>query len=91
MNNAGYGYLSSVEEGDEDEIRNQLEANVFGLFALTRAVLPGMRERREGRIINNTSAYGLFGLAGGYYRASKHVLEGFSDALAPKESRWASM
>ena len=43
VNNAGYGYQSSVEEGDEAEIRAQFDANVFGLFALTRAVLPGMQ------------------------------------------------
>jgi EmrB/QacA subfamily drug resistance transporter len=83
VNNAGYGYLSSVEEGDEDEIRDQFETNVFGLFALTRAVLPGMRRRCHGHIISNTSANGLFGLAStGYYAASKHAVEGFSDALA---------
>jgi EmrB/QacA subfamily drug resistance transporter len=83
VNNAGYGYLSSIEEGDDREIRDQFEANVFGLFALTRAVLPGMRKRRQGYIINNTSANGQFGLASaGYYAASKHAVEGFSDALA---------
>ncbi len=48
VNNAGYGYLTTVEEGEEKEIRAMFDANVFGLFALTRAVLPGMRKRRKG-------------------------------------------
>jgi len=82
VNNAGYGYQSSVEEGDEAEIRAQFDANVFGLFAMTRAVLPGMRARRKGHVINITSVAGLVGFQGsGYYAASKHAVEGFSDAL----------
>ena len=87
VNNAGYGYQSSVEEGDEAEIRAQFEANVFGLFAMTRAVLPGMREQRGGAIVNITSVAGLVGFpASGYYAASKHAVEGFSDALAAEVS-----
>ncbi|MET0747169.1 MAG: oxidoreductase [Rhizobium sp.] len=83
VNNAGYGYQSSIEEGDDDAIRTQFDANVFGLFAMTRAVLPGMRKRRRGHIINITSVAGLVGFPGsGYYAASKHAVEGFSDALA---------
>jgi NAD(P)-dependent dehydrogenase (short-subunit alcohol dehydrogenase family) len=83
VNNAGYGYQSSVEEGDDAEIRAQFDANVFGLFAVTRAVLPGMREQRSGAIVNVTSVAGLVGFpASGYYAASKHAVEGFSDALA---------
>ena len=83
VNNAGYGYQSSVEEGVAEEIRAQFEANVFGLFAMTRAVLPGMRERRRGHIINITSVAGLCGFPGsGYYAASKHAVEGFSEALS---------
>jgi NAD(P)-dependent dehydrogenase (short-subunit alcohol dehydrogenase family) len=83
VNNAGYGYQSTVEEGVEAEIRAQFDANVFGLFAMTRAVLPGMRERRQGHIINITSVAGLVGFQGSaYYAASKHAVEGFSDALA---------
>ncbi|MEG8039694.1 oxidoreductase [Sphingomonas sp. LR60] len=82
VNNAGYGYQSSIEEGEEDEIRAQFDANVFGLFAMTRAVLPGMRERRQGAIVNITSVAGLVGFpSSGYYAASKHAVEGFSDAL----------
>jgi NAD(P)-dependent dehydrogenase (short-subunit alcohol dehydrogenase family) len=83
VNNAGYGYQSSIEEGVEAEIRAQFDANVFGLFALTRAVLPGMRAKRAGRIISITSLAGFIGYQGsGYYAASKHAVEGWSDALA---------
>ncbi|MGK9052231.1 oxidoreductase [Xaviernesmea oryzae] len=82
VNNAGYGYQAAVEEGEEDEIRAMFDANVFGLFAMTRAVLPGMRARRKGHIINITSMAGFLGLpSSGYYAASKHAVEGFSDSL----------
>lgn len=71
VNNAGYGYQSSIEEGEDAEIRAQFDANVFGLFAITRAVLPIMREQRSGHIINITSVAGLIGFPGsGYYAAS---------------------
>jgi NAD(P)-dependent dehydrogenase (short-subunit alcohol dehydrogenase family) len=83
VNNAGYGYQASIEEGDENEIRQQFDANVFGLFAMTRAVLPAMREQRSGHILNITSQAGFIGYPGsGYYAATKHAVEGFSDALA---------
>ena len=83
VNNAGYGYQSSVEEGEEDKIRAQFDANVFGLFALTRAVLPVMRAQRSGHVLNVTSVAGFVGFpASGYYAATKHAVEGFSDALS---------
>ena len=83
VNNAGYGYLTTVEEGEEKEIRAMFDANVFGLFALTRAVLPGMRKRRKGHIINITSVGGHIGNPGsGYYAATKHAVEGWSKSLA---------
>jgi len=83
VNNAGYGYQASVEEGEEGEIRAQFDANVFGLFAMTRAVLPGMRARRRGHVLNITSVAGFIGFPGsGYYAATKHAVEGWSDALA---------
>lgn len=83
VNNAGYGYLSTVEEGEEKEIRRQFDANVFGLFAMTRAVLPVMRHQRSGHVINVTSVAGIVGFpASGYYAASKHAVEGWSDSLA---------
>ena len=82
VNNAGYGYQSAIEEGEETEIRAQFDANVFGLFAITRAVLPIMRAQKRGHVVNITSVAGLVGFPGsGYYAASKHAVEGFSDAL----------
>ncbi|MDW8847344.1 oxidoreductase [Erwinia sp. MMLR14_017] len=82
VNNAGYGYQSSVEEGEDAEIRAQFDANVFGLFAMTRAVLPTMRKAGSGHIINITSVAGIIGFPGsGYYSASKHAVEGWSDSL----------
>lgn len=82
VNNAGYGYQASLEEGEESEIRDMFDANVFALFAMTRAVLPGMRARHKGHILNLTSQAGFIGFAGsGYYAATKHAVEGFSDAL----------
>jgi len=83
VNNAGYGYQASIEEGDDAEIRAQFETNVFGLAAMTRAVLPGMRARRRGHIVNISSQAGFIGYAGsGYYAATKHAVEGLSDALS---------
>jgi NAD(P)-dependent dehydrogenase (short-subunit alcohol dehydrogenase family) len=82
VNNAGYGYQATAEEGVETEIRAQFDTNVFGLFALTRAVLPTLRAQRSGAIVNFTSVAGLVGFPGsGYYAASKHAVEGWSDAL----------
>lgn len=87
VNNAGYGYQSTIEEGVESEVRAQFDANVFGLFAITRAVLPIMRAQKSGHIINITSVAGLIGFPGsGYYAASKHAVEGFSDALSAEVS-----
>lgn len=83
VNNAGYGYMTSVEEGVEAEIRAMYEVNVFGLFAMTRAVLPGMRTRRHGHILNISSLAGFSGFpTSGYYASTKHAVEGFSKSLA---------
>jgi NAD(P)-dependent dehydrogenase (short-subunit alcohol dehydrogenase family) len=83
VNNAGYGYLAAVEEGEDLEVRAMFEANFFGLAAMTRAVLPGMRQRRSGHIINISSIAGLVGFPGvGYYNATKFAVEGLSEALA---------
>jgi len=83
VNNAGYGYQVTVEEGDDQAIRALFETNVFGLAALIRAVLPGMRARRGGHIVNISSVAGLIGFPGsGHYAATKHAVEGLSDALA---------
>jgi NADP-dependent 3-hydroxy acid dehydrogenase YdfG len=83
VNNAGYGYLGSIEESDENEIRAMFEANFFGLSNMVRAVLPGMRQRRHGSIVNLSSIGGLVGMPGvGYYNATKFAVEGLSEALA---------
>ncbi|WP_319518337.1 oxidoreductase [uncultured Martelella sp.] len=83
VNNAGYGYFSGIEEGEDAEIRRQFETNVFGLNTLTLKVLPGMRARRKGHILNFSSIGGLIAYpALGYYNASKFAVEALSEALA---------
>jgi NAD(P)-dependent dehydrogenase (short-subunit alcohol dehydrogenase family) len=82
VNNAGYGYQTTIEESDDKAIRDQFEANVFGLFAVTKAVLPSMRARRRGHVINISSVAGFIGYPGSaFYAASKHAVEGFTDSL----------
>lgn len=83
VNNAGYGYYAAVEEGEEEEARAMFDTNLFGLLDVTKAVLPGMRERRGGHIVNISSLGGLIGFPGsGYYAASKFAVEGASEALS---------
>ena len=83
VNNAGYGYLAAVEEGEENEARAMFETNFFGLVAVTKAVLPGMRARRTGHIVNISSIGGLVANPStGYYAATKFAVEGLSEALA---------
>ena len=82
VNNAGYGYQTTIEESDDKAIRDQFEANVFGLFAVTKAVLPSMRAQRRGHVINISSVAGFIGYPGSaFYAASKHAVEGFTDSL----------
>jgi NAD(P)-dependent dehydrogenase (short-subunit alcohol dehydrogenase family) len=83
VNNAGYGYMAAVEEGEDDEVRAMFEADFFGLTEVTKAVLPGMRKRRSGHILNISSIGGFVGFPGvGYYNAAKFAVEGLSEALA---------
>jgi NAD(P)-dependent dehydrogenase (short-subunit alcohol dehydrogenase family) len=87
INNAGYGHEGTLEESSMDELRQQFEVNVFGTVAMMKAVLPHMRARREGRILNVTSMGGLMTMPGlSYYHGSKFALEGISSSLA-KEIR----
>jgi NAD(P)-dependent dehydrogenase (short-subunit alcohol dehydrogenase family) len=87
INNAGYGHEGTLEESSMDELRRQFEVNVFGAVAMMKAVLPHMRARREGRILNVTSMGGLMTMPGlSYYHGSKFALEGISSSLA-KEVR----
>jgi len=82
VNNAGYGLYGPVEQLPMDEIRRQFETNFFGLVRLTQLVLPGMRRRGRGRILNVSSMGGRITLPGGaFYHASKYAVEAFSDAL----------
>jgi NAD(P)-dependent dehydrogenase (short-subunit alcohol dehydrogenase family) len=83
VNNAGYGYLAAVEEGEDDDIRAMFETNVFGLAAMTRAVLPVMRAQKAGAIVNISSMGGFIGFPGsGYYAATKFAVEGLSESLS---------
>ena len=82
INNAGYGLYGAVEQVPMDDIRRQFETNFFGLVRLTQLVLPGMRQARQGRILNVSSMGGRVTLPGGaFYHASKYAVEAFSDAL----------
>ncbi|KYF80011.1 short-chain dehydrogenase [Sorangium cellulosum] len=83
VNNAGYGLLGAIEELTEAEARAQLETNVFGALWVTQAVLPHMRARRSGHIVQVSSVGGVGSMPTfGLYNASKWALEGFSEALA---------
>ncbi len=82
INNAGYGLYGPVEQVTMAEVRRQFETNFFGLVRLTQLVLPGMRRRQGGRILNVSSMGGRATLPGGaFYHASKYAVEAFSDAL----------
>jgi len=83
VNNAGIGYFGAIEESDEAEVRRMFEINFWGLSAMTRAVLPGMRKRRSGHFVNVSSIAGLNAIpALAYYNATKFAVEGFSEALS---------
>lgn len=83
VNNAGFGYLAAIEEGEDEAVRAMFETNVFGLVDMTKAVLPLMREHRSGLIINVSSIGGLTSFAAtGYYHGTKYAVEGISESLA---------
>ncbi|SDH94660.1 oxidoreductase [Paraburkholderia phenazinium] len=83
VNNAGYGYLAAIEEGEDAAVREMFEANVFGLVDMTKAVLPVMRKQRSGLIVNVSSIGGLTSFAAtGYYHGTKYAVEGISESLA---------
>ncbi|HEJ7919743.1 oxidoreductase [Serratia marcescens] len=83
VNNAGYGHEGILEESPLAELRRQFDVNVFGAVAMIKAVLPGMRQRRRGHIINITSMGSFITLPGiSYYCGSKFALEGISETLS---------
>ncbi|WP_372024396.1 oxidoreductase [Tistrella mobilis] len=82
VNNAGYGHEGVLEESTLDDLQRQFAANVFGPVAMIKAVLPGMRARRRGHIVNVTSMGGFITMPGiSFYCGSKFALEGISEAL----------
>jgi short-subunit dehydrogenase len=82
VNNAGYAVYGAVEQVSLDDARRQFEVNLFGLAALTQKILPHMRERGSGYIINISSIGGkVYTPLGAWYHATKHALEGWSDSL----------
>jgi NAD(P)-dependent dehydrogenase (short-subunit alcohol dehydrogenase family) len=83
VNNAGYGYLAAIEEGEDADVRALFETDLFGPLNLVKAVLPGMRARRRGHIVNISSIGGLVTFPGvGYYHMVKFGIEAMSETLA---------
>jgi NAD(P)-dependent dehydrogenase (short-subunit alcohol dehydrogenase family) len=82
VNNAAVDYVGALEEQEEADVRWSFEVNFFGAVALTRLVLPGMRQRHRGTIVNVSSMDGIASLPGnGYYSSTKFAIEGFTEAL----------
>lgn len=83
VNNAGYGYMAAVEEGEDDEVRAMFDTNYFGAVDMIKAALPGMRERGRGHIINISSMTGLVANPPNvYYSSTKFALEALTEGLA---------
>jgi short-subunit dehydrogenase len=88
INNAGQGLYAAAEDMPLEEARHQFEVNLFGPARLTQLVLPHMRAQRSGRILNVSSMGGEIAFPlGAWYHASKHALEGYSDALRQEVKR----
>jgi len=83
VNNAGYGYMAALEEGEDAEVRKLFDTNFFGVVDLTKAVLPGMRSRKRGHVINMSSMTGLVTNPPNlYYSCTKYALEALTEGLA---------
>ncbi|MDT5010885.1 MAG: hypothetical protein QOH57_2502 [Mycobacterium sp.] len=83
VNNAGNGYLSAIEEGEDEKVRKLFDTNYFGVVDTIKAVLPGMRARQSGHIVNISSMTGLVANPpNGYYSSTKFALEALTEALA---------
>ena len=83
VNNAGIGYFGSIEESDMGEVRKMIDINVWGLSDMTRAVLPGLRRRRSGTIVNVSSIGGIAAFPSvGFYNATKFAVEALSESLS---------
>lgn len=83
VNNAGYGYLAAVEEGDDAEVRALFDTNYFGVVDMLKAVLPGMRARGSGHVVNISSMTGLVANPpNAYYSSTKFALEALTEALS---------
>ena len=83
VNNAGIGYFGSIEESDMGEVRKMFDINVWGLSDMTRAVLPGLRRRRSGTIVNVSSIGGIAAFPSvGFYNATKFAVEALSESLS---------
>lgn len=82
MNNAGIGYFGAIEESEDEEVRRMFEINFFGLAKMIQEVLPHMRKRKSGHILNIASIGGLRSFPGvGFYNATKYAVDGLSEAL----------
>jgi NAD(P)-dependent dehydrogenase (short-subunit alcohol dehydrogenase family) len=83
VNNAGYGNMAAIEDATEDDLRAQIETDLWGVIHVTRAALPILRQQRSGHIVQFSSIGGRFGTAGmGAFQTAKWAVEGFSEALA---------
>jgi len=83
VNNAGYGYMAALEEGEDDEVRRLFDTNYFGVVDTLKAVLPGMRARRSGHVVNMSSMTGLVANPPNvYYSSTKFALEALTEALS---------